>query len=451
MNKVAIYAKGRNEEKVNKQIEFCINRIKNELGEEVASNTLIFSDIGTREFKDQVKLHELLELVKNNDINKIYVEDYNIFAFNFDKTFDVCKIFFDNNCDVYSAYSPLPLNKDYLELVNKGRILMKKRLNRRVNKVLIEKSNTIKIYRMLNVEVENLGNNDKDHDNVFWYGGEVAKIKSSQGEYIIIARGIVNCDLIAAKDFINEEGQQIKQGDLIVHFSDKNESGLFKKVMSPYIKNDTDLDAILYEAHELYTLEIDSNNWFELEFYDNKGNLEYNETLDSATLTESIEEVLDMIWTQNKNEKLNAIYCRVGKQSDDYKMEIENQKKLCLNAMNQKDHGNVEVVKVFVDTCPSKSNLKKSFGSLLKEVKENKIKEIFTTDLSRLTRETDKILDIRENLNKGESDIYLVKENKYLVKDYLNQLPSPEVLNSFLEEALGIPNLNDEMDEIEYE
>ena len=61
---------------------------------------------------------------------------------------------------------------------------------------------------------------------------------------MIYARGIVSCDLISKKDFIDDYGEQIKKGDLIATIKDKNESGSFKKEMTPYIKDDNDLSNI---------------------------------------------------------------------------------------------------------------------------------------------------------------------------------------------------------------
>ena len=52
-------------------------------------------------------------------------------------------------------------------------------------------------YTKLNLEINIDKNEEPNHDNVFWYGGKVASIKSSEGEYVIAARGIVSCDLIA--------------------------------------------------------------------------------------------------------------------------------------------------------------------------------------------------------------------------------------------------------------
>ena len=134
-----------------------------------------------------------------------------------------------------------------------------------------EKISSANVYTRLNVDVNVYEQNDSEHDNVFWYGGELVSIKSSEGEYKIIARGIVSCELIAKKDYIDDDGEKIKKGDLIAYVKDKNEDGLFKKEMSPYIKNDNELNEILSDEHELYELKIYNNNWFELSFYNKIG------------------------------------------------------------------------------------------------------------------------------------------------------------------------------------
>ena len=191
----------------------------------------------------------------------------------------------------------------------------------------------------LNVEINIDENKEPNHDNVFWYGGKVASIKTSEGEYVIVARGIVSVDLIAKKNYINEYGEQIKKGDLLAHVKDKNEVGAFKDEMSLYIKDDNELLDILNEKHELYELNIDNNNWFELSFYNKDGDIEYDDDMDSCSLKDAVDEVLNMIYEQNKDNPLYAIYCRVDNVQGESMIAIQNQIGKCLNYINQNVKG----------------------------------------------------------------------------------------------------------------
>ena len=280
-------------------------------------------------------------------------------------------------------------------------------------------------YIKLNLEINIDENDEPNHDNVFWYGGKVASIKSSEGEYVITARGIVSCDLIAKKDYIDKNGKQINKGDLIVHVKDKNEAGVFKKEMSLYIKDDNELLDILNKNHELYELNIGNNNWFELSFYNKTGEIEYDDDMNLSSLKDAVEEVLDMIWKQNKNNPVYAIYCRVDNDQGEYMISIQNQINKCLNYINQNVKGNTELIKIYFDKCSGVINHKNTLGMVLEDIKNNNIKELFSVNLSRLSRDIKVITDIINLIKDSEIDIYLVDEKKYLYKDFYNEISIP--------------------------
>lgn len=302
-------------------------------------------------------------------------------------------------------------------------------------------------YTRLNVDIKIQENEEPNHDNVFWYGGEVASIKSSEGEYKIVARGIVSCDLLAKKDYITLDGEQIKAGDLIAHVKDKNEVGAFKDEMSLYIKDDNELLDILNEKHKLYELEINNNNWFELSFYNKDGEIEYDDVMDSASLKDAVEEVLDMIWKQNKDNKLYSIYCRVDNVQGESMIAIKNQIDKCLYSINQNAKRNTELIRIYFDRCSGLKNHEKAFGKALEDIKNNKTLDLYSVNISRLSRDIRRMIDIGEILKDSESDIFIVNENKYVYKDLFNEITIP-IFYEMTDKEIA---QEQEMDEIEYE
>ena len=302
-------------------------------------------------------------------------------------------------------------------------------------------------YTRLNVDIKIQENEEPNHDNVFWYGGEVASIKSSEGEYKIVARGIVSCDLLAKKDYITLDGEQIKAGDLIAHVKDKNEVGAFKDEMSLYIKDDNELLDILNEKHKLYELEINNNNWFELSFYNKDGEIEYDDVMDSASLKDAVEEVLDMIWKQNKDNKLYSIYCRADNVQGESMIAIKNQIDKCLYSINQNAKRNTELIRIYFDRCSGLKNHEKAFGKALEDIKNNKTLDLYSVNISRLSRDIRRMIDIREILKDSESDIFIVNENKYVYKDLFNEITIP-IFYEMTDKEIA---QEQEMDEIEYE
>lgn len=296
------------------------------------------------------------------------------------------------------------------------------------------------IKEILNVEVNTYDNNDSNYDNVFWYGGEVASIKTTKGEYKIVARGIVSCDLIAKDNFINEDGKQVTKGDIIASVKDQNEDGLFKKEMSPFIKNDNELLDILLFENDKYELYIDNNNWFDLEFYNNDGEIEYDDhILSSDTLKEAISEVKELILEENKNSKKTALYLRFDGLKADLDQFVKRDVEMLLQLIKSSNCKKTDVIKIYIDCCSGIENKRYAFASLLNDIKLTQVENVFTPSLSRLSRDTKWILEMSKELDRTNTNIYLAKEGTTL-KQFIESIP-------FLDNEKDY----EEMDEIDYE
>lgn len=439
MDKIAIYANSGTKKGIKKQIDYCKNRIHLDYDKETSEKALIFQDIASENFDEQKELKLLLEAVKSKKITKLYVDDINVFARDMTTIADISNELIDNNCEVIFGYSKEPLTKEYisfkLSIIDRFTKFFKKdiRNSKYVHSMMRNASSIVRmdsrdgkrerkrigsIKEILNLKVNDYGNNDLEHDNVFWYGGEVASIKTSNGEYKIVARGQVRCNLVAKENYIDEEGNEIKKGDIIASIIDKNQEGLFKNEMIPFIKNDCELNTILQCKHRKYELNIGNNNWFDLEFYNSNGELEYDDyLLESDTLTDAIQETKELIWEENKDLRKYAIYCRLSGFKDNAESYFKNSEDYCLDILNSKVSKDADIIKVYIEMAPSKENSDAAFGILLRDIKDKKIKDVFTLSLDRLTRDRETFLDVYKVLKENGSDIFLIKENAYFVKD----------------------------------
>lgn len=467
MDKIAIYAHAGTDKGIKEQIDYCRNRIHLDYDKETSEKAILFKDKAPESFEDQKELQLLLDDVKSKKITKLYVDDINVFARDMTKIAKVCNELIDNNCKVIFGYSKEALTKEYinykLSIINHIRKVLSEnirnsksvpsmlrnassieRIDRKDKKQTRKRIGSIK--EILNIKVNDYGNDDLEHDNVFWYGGEVASIKTSNGEYKIVARGQVRCSLIAKENYIDEEGKEIKKGDVVASIIDKNQDGLFKSELIPFIKNDLELNDILEYKHKKYELNIGNSNWFDLEFYNSNGELEYDDCiLDSDSLTDAIQEVKQIIWKENKDLKKYAIYCRLSSFKDNTELYFKNSEDYCLDVLNSKVSKDADIIKVYIDNAPSKENSDAAFGILLRDIKDKKIKDVFTLSLDRLTRDRKTISDVYVALKENNSDIFLIKENAYLVKD----LSKEE--NFLVLQELGNENQKENDMEEEYE
>lgn len=292
------------------------------------------------------------------------------------------------------------------------------------------------IFNAFNLKIEISKNVKPEHENVFWHGGTVAEIKTSEGKYIIYARGIVSCDLVLRAN-----------NELLVSVKDKNEDGLFAKKMSCYIKDDKELNGVLTDKHKLYKLIIYNNNWFELSFYDKKNEIIYDVILDSDNVSGAVSETLSLIQEDNEKIPPYAIYCRINNTNNFFSEIIGNQIKKCLLAINNNVEDNTEIIKIYIDNCSGLENQKKTLKSLLADIQNNKIRDVYTVNISRLSRNLKTLNVINKILENSNSDIYLVDNGEFLKRDLLNQMFIP--INQKKDISEEIIDCN--MEEIEYE
>ena len=184
-----------------------------------------------------------------------------------------------------------------------------------------------------------------------------------------------------------------------------------------------------------------------MSFYNKDGEIEYDDVMDSASLKDAVEEVLDMIWKQNKDNKLYSIYCRVDNVQGESMIAIKNQIDKCLYSINQNAKGNTELIRIYFDRCSGLKNHEKAFGKALEDIKNNKTLDLYSVNISRLSRDIRRMIDIREILKDSESDIFIVNENKYVYKDLFNEITIP-IFYEMTDKEIA---QEQEMDEIEYE
>lgn len=292
------------------------------------------------------------------------------------------------------------------------------------------------VFNIFNLKMEICPNVNPEHENVFWHGGIVAEIQSSKGKYIINARGIVSCDLIL-KD----------NNELLASVKDKNEDGLFAKEMSGFIKNDKELNEILADKHELYKMIIYNNNWFELAFYNRNSEIVYDLILDSDNVSGAVTDTLSLIQEDNKKNIPYAIYCRTNNFNDTSSKIIQDQIQKCLLAINNNVIDNTDIIKIYIDNCSGLTNHHKCFKSILDDIKNNKIRDVYTVNVSRLSRNIKILSEINKILQNSNSDIYLVDNGEFLKRDFFNKLFMP------VNQRTNISNetIDYEREEIEYE
>ena len=292
------------------------------------------------------------------------------------------------------------------------------------------------IYDIFNLKTEIYPKINPERENVLWYGGTVAEIQSSKGKYIIYARGIVSCDLVLRDN-----------NELLVSVKDKNEDGLFAKKMLDYIKNDKELNEILADKHKLYKMIINNNNWLELSFYNRDNEIVYDLILDSNNVSEAITETLSLIREDNENNVPYAIYCRTNNFNDSSSKIVQDQIQKCLLAINNNVKDNTEIIKIYVDNCSGLENQKKTLKCLLTDIKNNKIRDVYTVNISRLSRNLKTLNAINEILENSNSNIYLVDTGEYLKSNLLEKIFVP--INQ--EKDIFEETIDCQMEEIEYE
>ena len=116
---------------------------------------------------------------------------------------------------------------------------------------------------------------DDKHQSHYWHGGECANIKHNGYTATIEAIGDIYVEYY-------------ENGEYIMRYKDKANTGQFYNEFSRYIKN----DAELYKAIDDGNLKFDYNNWWECFIVDKNGNFhDLMWCLDADYLNDAIEEV----------------------------------------------------------------------------------------------------------------------------------------------------------------
>lgn len=290
--------------------------------------------------------------------------------------------------------------------------------------------------------IVNRYNNRKGLENVLWYGGVVASIEcDDKSIYELSARGIVNCKLVAKKDFVLEEEIEdydeideeydedyervykqsfYRKGEVIAWVKDKGETGLFYHGMNEYIKDDEHLVSILTGNDENYELVFENNNWIELSYYNPEGEVEYDVDLDDDDICNAIKSVMEEIRSNdNFKRKEHSIYCRSALYSEEA---IERQIQYNLAEIKRKCPDlKQEDINIYVDNGFSGLELNNpAFSYLLEDLKANNMKDIYTTSIDRISRNIINVMKIQNDFKVLNTDIYCSKEKIYLKDAFSN-------------------------------
>lgn len=116
-----------------------------------------------------------------------------------------------------------------------------------------------------------------------WYGGNILKFSYNNNFYYICATGDIIAKLYNKFDNICVET-----------IKDRQNNGSFF-LLNKYIKDDTELSKCIHNTSNLYRLEFDNRNWWELvcSRNDDMENLHY--VLDADILRDALLEALDII------------------------------------------------------------------------------------------------------------------------------------------------------------
>ena len=155
----------------------------------------------------------------------------------------------------------------------------------------------------------------------YWHGGNVVNIYSKYGSFKINAIGDVRCSLYAKKDFNAKNGEFFKRNDLIAFVVDKNESGAFYRTFSDYIFGDNHLFKILNNEDENLSMNVDNNNWLELVYTNNDGEMEIIEDYESLDIEDAIKYIEEVIECKKKNSCFKIFQDEILNNNVNYELE----------------------------------------------------------------------------------------------------------------------------------
>lgn len=138
------------------------------------------------------------------------------------------------------------------------------------------------------VEIHSAVTSDKQSH--YWYGGEMATIKTSGYTFCIEAIGDVYANLYEMCEDDPEGWAYLKR------IKDKSNQGMLGYEVEDYFENDRELYQAMNQEHETYWLDLSDGNWWECFMIDPTGQWhDLMWALDSSLLNEAIEEVLDAL------------------------------------------------------------------------------------------------------------------------------------------------------------
>lgn len=272
----------------------------------------------------------------------------------------------------------------------------------------------------MKIITNNVGGYAKERNNCLWYSGELVNIETDYGKYVIIIDGSASCLLKAKENFVDMEDIEHQQGEILVDVSSDN-NGMFLKNIVEYIKSDDELIKAIIGDNKKLSIDFHNNKSIRIEFYDKDNNLKETKKLSSRWVNDAIEEVFKHI-KQNRHFDHNkySIYCRCATYNG---YGIENQLETCKKALLSKEKGLDENnINYYIDNgFSSREELPPAIDLLLNDLEILKEHQIFTPNINRLSRDIVNIVKINEVLEKNNSDIFLVYDDKYLSKDVYNK------------------------------
>ena len=260
----------------------------------------------------------------------------------------------------------------------------------------------------------NIGGYVKERNNCLWYSGELINIQTDYGRYVIFIDGDSDCLLKAKETFVDKEDIEHQKGEILVDTSPKES-------ILDYIKSDDELIKVLVGEDKKLSMEFHNNKSIRIEFFDNDNNLKETKKISSRWVNNAIEEIFKHI-KENRNLDHNkySIYCRCATYNG---YGIENQLNICKKTLLSKVKGLDENnINYYIDNgFSSRKVLPPALDLLLEDLETLKEHQIITPKIDRLSRDIVNIANINNILEKNNSDIFLVYDDKYLSKDVYNK------------------------------
>lgn len=272
----------------------------------------------------------------------------------------------------------------------------------------------------MKIITNNVGDYRNERNNCFWYLGELINVETDYGKYIISVDGSASCLLKAKENFTDIDDIEHQQGEILVDVS-SDDKEIFLNSITKYIETDDELIEVIGEVNEKLEIDFKNNKKIKLEFFDKENNLKETINFSTIWVNEAIDEVIKQI-KENRNFDHNkySIYCRCATYNGfGIDSQLNSCKRLLLSKEKELDENNINY---YIDNGFSSTEiLPPAMGLLLNDIEILKEHQIFTPKINRLSRDIVNIVKINEILEKNNSDIFLVQEDKYLSKEVYNK------------------------------